>query len=137
MRLRIWTPLQLVVDQDPVTGVRAEDATGSFGIHPGHEDFLTALPVSVVAWTDGSGAATFCAVRGGVLSVKGGREVSVATREAVVGHDLERLHAHVLQRLSSTREAERSERFESTRLHLAAIREITRQLRRARPREAP
>ena len=137
MRLRIYTPLTLAVDEEGVRSVRAEDASGSFGILDGHEDFVTTLPVSVVSWTDGGGGTRHCAVRGGALTVTGGREVSVATREAVVGTELERLDEDVLGRLAQAREAERTERFESTQLHLAAIREITRQLRHARGREAP
>lgn len=137
MRLRIWTPLRLVVDEDGVQSVRAEDATGSFGIREGHEEFLTTLPISVVQWSGADGAVSYCAVREGVLTVHDGEDVSVASREAVVGTDLERLHTEVLDRLARTRQAERAQRFETTQMHLAAIREITRQLSRARPREAP
>jgi F-type H+-transporting ATPase subunit epsilon len=137
MRLRIHTPLEVMVDDAEVRSVRAEDATGSFGILEGHEDFLTTLPVSVVTWSDIRGETCYCAVRGGVLTVTDGDAVAVATREAVVGTDLERLHRDVLARLEAAREAERSERFESTQLHLAAIREITRHLRQARRRESP
>ncbi len=48
MRLRIITPLAVVVDEDGVLALRAEDASGSFGILPGHADFLTSLAISVV-----------------------------------------------------------------------------------------
>ena len=34
MKLRIITPLSVVVDEDDVLALRAEDATGSFGILP-------------------------------------------------------------------------------------------------------
>lgn len=135
MRLRIYTPLSVVVDRDGVQAVQAEDATGSFGILEGHEDVVTTLALSVVRWTEADGTVRYCAVRGGVLLVREGEDVSVATREAVVGTDLERLHDDVLERLASAEEAERTERFESTRLHLAAIREITQQLRHARRQE--
>ena len=50
MRLRIITPLSVVVDEDGVLALRAEDATGSFGILPRHADFLTSLAISVVSW---------------------------------------------------------------------------------------
>jgi len=50
MRLRIITPLFVVVDEDGVLALRAEDATGSFGILPRHADFLTRLAISVVSW---------------------------------------------------------------------------------------
>lgn len=137
MRLRIYTPLSVMVDQAGVTAVRAEDATGAFGILEGHEDFVASLPISVVGWTEADGTQRYCAVRGGVLTVHGGEDVQVATREAVVGTDLERLHQEVADRQAAAREQERKERFESNRLHLSAIREITRQLKSARGREAP
>ncbi len=43
MRLRIVTPLSVVVDDDNVVSVRAEDATGGFGIMAHHADFLTVV----------------------------------------------------------------------------------------------
>ncbi len=49
MRLRIVTPLSVVVDED-VDSLRAEDASGSFGILQGHAPFLTALAISIVSW---------------------------------------------------------------------------------------
>ncbi|TWC78335.1 ATP synthase delta/epsilon subunit-like protein [Rhizobium sp. SJZ105] len=49
MRLRIVTPLSVVVDED-IDSLRAEDASGSFGILAGHAPFLTALVVSIVSW---------------------------------------------------------------------------------------
>ena len=47
MRLRITTPLSVVVDEDGILSLRAEDATGSFGILPRHADFLTSLAISI------------------------------------------------------------------------------------------
>lgn len=109
--------------------LRAEDATGSFGILPRHADFLTSLTISVVSWESGNGARHYCAVRRGVLSVAGGREITIATREAVPGDDLATLDEAVLSRFRSAIDAERSEHVESTRLHLNAIRQIMRRLR--------
>ena len=65
--------------------VRAEDATGSFGILPRHADFLTSLAISVVSWESGDTTRHYCAVRRGVLTVRGGHDIAVATREAVPG----------------------------------------------------
>ncbi len=45
MRLRITTPLAVVIDEDAVLALRAEDASGSFGIQPLHADFLTSLAI--------------------------------------------------------------------------------------------
>jgi F-type H+-transporting ATPase subunit epsilon len=129
MRLRIVTPLEIVVDEDSVSAVRAEDASGCFGVLPGHADFLTSLAISVVSWTVAGGAARHCAVRRGVLSVAGGREVAIATREAIPGDDIATLDQNVLERFRADSEVERREHVESTRLQLAAIRQIMRRLR--------
>lgn len=126
MRLRIVTPLAVIVDEDTLS-VRAEDASGSFGILPGHADFLTSLAISVVGWTRNDGA-RYCAVRRGMLSVSDGKEVAVATREAIAGDDLSTLDTTVLDHFRADIEQERSERFESVQLQLNAIRRIVSQL---------
>jgi F-type H+-transporting ATPase subunit epsilon len=129
MRLRIITPLLVVVDEDGVLALRAEDATGSFGILPRHADFLTSLAISVVSWESSDGTRHYCAVRRGVLSVISGRDITVATREAVPGDDLATLDKTVLNRFRADIETERTEHVESTRLQLNAIRQIMRHLR--------
>ena len=88
MHLVITEPTRVVVDHDDVVSVRAEDASGSFGILTGHTDLITALTPSVVAWRHADGRQGWCAVRRGVLSVHGGREVAIATRQAQRGDDL-------------------------------------------------
>jgi F-type H+-transporting ATPase subunit epsilon len=129
VRLRITTPLAVVVVEDGVLALRAEDASGSFGILPGHADFLTSLAISVVSWTSGDGVRRHCAVRRGVLSITGGRDIAIASREAIPGEDLASLEDTVLRHFVADIEAERTEHVESTRLHLAAIRQIMRYLR--------
>ena len=83
MRLAVTTPLAIIVDAHDVAHLRAEDETGAFGILRGHADFLTALSVSVVSWRDQAGGEHHLAVRGGMLEVRGGAAITVATREAV------------------------------------------------------
>ena len=129
MKLRIITPLTVAVDEDGVMALRAEDASGGFGILPRHADFLTSLTISVVAWNSAEGARHFCAVHRGVLSVTGGTDISIATREAVVDDDLATLDQTVLARFRADIEMERIEHVESTRLQLNAIRQIMRHLR--------
>jgi F-type H+-transporting ATPase subunit epsilon len=129
MRLRITTPLEIVVDQDGVQALRAEDLSGGFGILTGHADFLTSLAISVVSWKIKDKTRHFCAVRRGVLSVDGGQDISIATREAVLGDDLATLDETVLARFRADIETERSERVNSTRLELSAIRQIVSHLR--------
>ena len=66
----------------------------------GHADFLTVLAMSVVTWRDATGNEHHVAVRGGVLMVRDGDTVEVATREAVGEETLDRLEAAVLRRFA-------------------------------------
>jgi F-type H+-transporting ATPase subunit epsilon len=129
MRLLITTPASVVVDEQNVTAVRAEDETGSFGVLDGHAEFLTALTLSVVHWRGARDRLRFCAVRRGVLSVTRGTEVSIATREAILGDDLARLEQVVLTQFREVLEAERATRTESLQLQMQAVRRIIRYLR--------
>ena len=127
MRVCIVTPLSIVVDED-ADSLRAQDASGSFGIWPGHAPFLTALAVSILSWKT-EGLERFCALRGGVLTVTGGTTVAVATREAVVGDDLATLDAQVLRRFQSDADEERVEHVETMRLQMDVIRQMISRLR--------
>jgi F-type H+-transporting ATPase subunit epsilon len=129
MRLLITTPTAVVVDEPDVVSVRAEDESGSFGILDRHADFLTVLTVSVVAWHHADGRQRYCAVRRGVLRVENGSEVAVATREAIVGDNLDHLEQVVLAQLRSALDTERAARTESLQLQMKAIRQIIRYLR--------
>lgn len=124
MRLRIVTPLSVVVDED-VDSLRAEDPTGSFGIMAGHAPFLTALTISIVSWRKAKREG-FCAVRGGVLTVTD--STTIATREAVVGDDLATLDREVLARFQADADTERVERSETVQLQLNAIRRMVSRL---------
>jgi F-type H+-transporting ATPase subunit epsilon len=133
MRLLITTPTTVVIDDSAVVAVRAEDESGSFGILDGHADFLTALTVSVVSWRRSDGVRQFCAVRRGVLSVRKGILVAIATREALAGDDLDHLEHVVLAGFRDSVEAERVARTASLQLQMNAIRQIVRYLRPERP----
>lgn len=133
MRLLITDPTTVVADHADVVSVRAEDASGSFGILERHADLLTALTISVVQWHHADGRLGFCAVRRGVLSVHGGHQVAIATREAQLGNDIDQLEHVVLARFRAELETERTERVAALRLHMAAIRQIIAALRPSRP----
>jgi F-type H+-transporting ATPase subunit epsilon len=133
MRLLITTPTAVIVDEHDIVAVRAEDESGSFGILNGHAEFLTALVSSCGSWRQTDGRQRFCAVRRGVLSVLNGNEVAIATREAILSEDIDRLEHVVLARFHEAIEAERAMRTESLRLQMRAIRQIVRYLRPNRP----
>jgi F-type H+-transporting ATPase subunit epsilon len=129
MKLLITTPTAIVVDESNVSSVRAEDDSGSFGILGGHADLLTALNISIVSWRAADNRVRYCAVRRGVLSVTGGAEIAIATREAIAGDDLDRLEAIVLDEFRERSEMERASRTRSLQLQMKAIRQIVQYLR--------
>lgn len=129
MRLLITTPTAVVADHDDIVSLVAEDESGSFGLLPGHVDFVTALSPSVVSWRHGDGRMGHCAVRRGVLSIENGQMLSIATREAVLSDSLEKLEGDVIARFEAKAEEERSARLEAMALRMKAIRRIIHYLR--------
>jgi F-type H+-transporting ATPase subunit epsilon len=133
VKLRITTPTAVVAELDDILHLRAEDASGAFGILPGHANFVTVLQPSVVSWRRAGDVVGHCAVRGGVLTVQGGERIGVATREAVLGEDLVGLEAGVLASFRVQATLEQAARADSTRLQLAAVRRMFDYLRPERP----
>jgi F-type H+-transporting ATPase subunit epsilon len=129
MKLVVATPTEIAVNEDRVLYVRAEDASGAFGIEPRHADLLTTLPICVVRWRDAKHGEHYAAVRGGVLRVRNGDLVEIATREAVVSDDLGHLRNQVLAQMTKNVEAEQLARSGAVRLEHAAIRQVYRYLR--------
>ncbi len=93
LTLRVTTPLAAVLEEEGLASIRAEDASGGFG-----------LPARACRSADGDrgggaalspprGALALLRDPGGVLRATGGRLVTVACREAVPGEDLARLEA--------------------------------------------
>lgn len=106
LSLEIMKPDGCLLRTD-VRSVRAVDATGSFGLLPGHEDFCTALVPSILMYRDEAGTQHYVAVDGGVLLVENGH-VSLATREAVAADDMDGVSAAVASLLRARRESERA-----------------------------
>jgi F-type H+-transporting ATPase subunit epsilon len=119
----------LVVDAPNVEQVRAEDETGSFGIRRGHTEFVTVLTISVISYHDTSGIERHVAIRGGVMRVRAGELVDVATREAIVGDDLAELRHAVLDRFHDKAEAEAKARTRAAQLNMAVVRNLYRYVR--------
>lgn len=124
MRLLITTPGAIVADHADIAAVRAEDDSGEFGVLPRHADLVTALSVSVVGWRHLDGRQGYCAVRGGLFTVSDGREVAIATREAILGDDISRLEATVRGQIASEAAEERQARARSEQLRIQAIRQM-------------
>jgi len=105
MRLTVMTPTRVVVDE-PVRSVQAEDASGRFGIEPGHERFLTTTVASLVIYRPTGGGERYVAVDHGTLRVTPER-VQLATRQAVLSDDLDELERVVEEQYERQRESHR------------------------------
>jgi F-type H+-transporting ATPase subunit epsilon len=132
MKLTVATPLDVVTDVEGVAHLRAEDDTGAFGILPGHADFLTSLPLSVVTWRGENGGEHHLAVRGGMLEIRDGDRIRIAAREAVPGDNLHDLETGVLADFRRRTEEERRARTDAERLYFAAVQQILRFLKSER-----
>lgn len=128
MRLVITTPAAIVLDVAQVVSVRAEDPTGWFGVRPGHADLLTVLVPSVMSWTDGDGVVGLAAVRGGVLTVRGGDAVEVATREAFLGTNIDTLADELAASIAAERDSRAEAHTGLAHLEVTAIRHLQRYL---------
>jgi len=128
LRLTITTPNVVLLDETDVRSVRAEDKSGGFGLLPGHADLLTVLPPSVVRWRASDGTERYCAIRGGVMTVRKGESVSIACRQGVMGGDLRKLEAEVESARAAEKDASARARVEETRLHASAVRQLVRYL---------
>jgi F-type H+-transporting ATPase subunit epsilon len=120
--------LEVLVPDGPVVrarvaAVRAADASGHFGLLPGHERFLTLLSPCVIFFREEGGAERYAAADGGVLYLEGDR-VSVATREAVVADRLEDVAAAVEGMLGARRREEEAARAEFAELQALLLREM-------------
>lgn len=129
LHLSIATPAGMLVDTPEVVAFRAEDATGSFGVLPGHTDFLTVLSPCVMRWRTADGTRRFCAVSGGVLRIVNGKDIRIACRDGELGDALETLETRVRETRAARLDAARRVRVEQTRLNTQAIRQILKYLR--------
>ena len=131
LRLTISTPMSILVNAEVIVTLRAADESGSFGIRPGHADFLSVLTPTVLRWFNADHIERFCAVEEGVLSVSGGGSVTIACRNGVLGDSLAALDTQIAAARVKRVEVVRETRVEQARLHAQAVRELLRYLRPA------
>jgi F-type H+-transporting ATPase subunit epsilon len=123
MKLTVLTPTAIVLDVEGVSRLRATDATGDFGVRPGHGDFVTLLEPSIVEYTQ-AGATRFVAAAGGILTVERGSEVKVLCEEAVSGDDLHVLETTALEAFRRRTRTEQAATTGLARLHVALMRQL-------------
>ena len=93
--------LQDAVRGERVEGVRSfvgEDASGSFGILPGHERFLTALGFGLARFRHADGSWEFLAVPGALLYFVADT-LSLSTRRYLRDRDYDRISAALTEHL--------------------------------------
>lgn len=108
------------------TGIRrlqAADASGRFGIWPGHEAFLTLLVPCVLFFTEESGRERYAAADGGVCLVEK-NQVSIVTREAVLADRLEDVADAAAAMLEARRRLEKTAKTEFAQLQISLLTEL-------------
>lgn len=105
MTLTVRLPTEILMREE-VTRIKAEAPNGWFTLLPRHIDFTAALVPSVVAFKRHGAAEEYLAVDQGIL-VKCGPDVSVSTRAAVRGTNLEQLKKDVEARFLAEEEREK------------------------------
>jgi len=111
-------------------GLQATDATGRFGLLPGHENSLTVLEPCVLMYRDENDRERFAAVDGGVLLLER-NQVVLVTREVVLADRLEGLADAAEEMLSTRHAVERRAEVEFSELQTSLLRELGKADRRA------
>lgn len=120
MRLRVLLPGSEFLQDDAVR-IGAESTHGSYVLLPRHIDFAAPLVPGLLTYSRPDGQDRFLAVDEGLL-VKVGREVTVATHDAMRGADLDRLRREVATSYKTRSERERRARTALGRLESAFVR---------------
>ena len=122
MKLRVMSCTQVLLDED-VAHVTVEDLTGSLGIRPGHAPLVTALVPGILIARGTDGKQRYVAVDGGVLTVTGD-EVRVASRQAVVSGDLQRLEDTVVRQFETQTAADRANHTAFEKMRISFMRRV-------------
>ena len=120
MRLTVRLPTEILM-QEEVLRIKAEASNGWFGLLPRHIDFVTALVPSVLVFVRTGGTEEYLAIDQGIL-VKCGPEVSVSTRAAVRGTNLEQLRSAVEERFQAEEEREKKTLASEAKLEADLVR---------------
>lgn len=122
MTLEILVPDGVVLSVS-VRGIQATDASGRFGLLPGHENFVTVLEPCVLMYRDEHEQEHYAAVDGGALLLEK-NHVAVVTHEAVVADRLEELAGAAEEMLSARHAQERRAQAEFSELQTSLLVEL-------------
>lgn len=124
MRLRIFIPTQVLVDED-VSQVTMEAENGSFSLLAGHIDYVAALVPGLLSYWGSDEAESVVAVDEGVV-IKQGSEALVSCRHAVRGRRLEELLRTVAEQFEQLDEQEKKARTALTKIEADFVRTLMR-----------
>lgn len=127
--LRVLTPLS-VLWAGEARALTAQDASGSFGVRPGHEPFLTVLSPGLLQIIEADGQSRCFAVAGGVLSVAVGGAVTIATPEALSDRDPAALSAALAASRAARVQREGEQRQAMASAEVATLRRLERLIQR-------
>lgn len=119
MRLKVWVPSDVVLDQE-VSKIKAEAENGWFCILPRHVDFVSSLVPGILSF-DSPGGTEYLAIDHGVL-VKCGPGVSISTRNVVAGSDLGVLQEAIAKQFHAQQEREQATRELEAKLESDLVR---------------
>jgi len=114
MKLTVWLPAEVLLEEE-VARIKAEADNGWFGLREKHVDFVTALVPGILTFQGLGKPEEYLAIDHGIL-VKCGRDVSVSTRNALRGSNLDELRRDV-----ETQFREREERDKKARAYEAKL----------------
>ena len=122
MKLTVWLPHEMLLDEE-VDRIKAEAVDGWFGMLPKHVDFVTALVPGVMTFQATGKPEEFVAVDHGIL-IKCGPRVSISTRNAVRGTNLEQMRHDVEQQFRAREERDRAMNAYQAKLEADLVRHL-------------
>jgi len=122
MKLTVRLPAEILLEED-VTRIKAEADNGWFGLLEKHVDFVTALVPGILTFQSLGKPEEYLAIDHGIL-VKCGREVSVSTRNAVRGANLEELRSDVETQFCELDERDKKARAYEAKLEADLVRQL-------------
>ena len=120
MRLKVLLPTEILIDE-AMKKIVAEAENGSFCLLPRHIDFVAALVPGLLSFVSPEDQEEFLAVDEGIL-VKCGSQVTVSTRNAVLGPDLGTLKQTIEEQFQVLDERERMARSAVVKLEADFVR---------------
>ena len=123
MNFNILLPFRVFVEKTDVLRIVAETTRGSFGFLPNRLDCVAALIPGILMYETEAEGEVYVAVDEGVL-VKTGTSVFVSARRALIGEDLDHLHAAVEKDFRALDEQEQIVRSVMTKLETGFLRRL-------------